>query len=221
MKNKLLIVMMLVVSALGSFWLVVPDNERLEIDEKITSSVDKDSDGLDDYTDIMEGARAQIGVVTEYDTGYYQDAYPPENSGVCADVIWRALEEAGYDLKEMLDADMALYPEDYTQDPAPDTNINFRRVRNIKVFLEKYAESLTIEVIPWDEENLAEWQGGDIVSFDQIEGGLWHIAIVSDERRDDGVPLIIHNYGYGVKENDYLLNWPTEITGHYRWVVDR
>jgi len=213
--------MMLVVSALGSFWLFVPSGERLEIDEKITNPVDKDSDGLDDYTDILEGARAQIGIVTEYDTSYYQDAYPPENSGVCADVIWRALEKAGYDFKDIIDEDMALYPEDYIQDPVPDTNINFRRVRNIKVFLDKYAENLTTEVIPWDKENLSEWQGGDIVSFDQIEGGLWHIAIVSDERRDDGVPLIIHNYGHGVKEDDYLLNWPTEITGHYRWSFDK
>ncbi len=212
MRKTVLIIIMLVGSALGSFWIFVRDDDtRFEIKEEIISTIN---------ADILKEARSQIGVITEYDTDYYQDAYPPENSGVCADVIWRALKQAGYDFKEMLDADMSSYPEDYPSDPIPDPNINFRRVRNIKVFLEKYAESLTTEVIPFDEENLKKWQGGDIVTFDQIEGGLWHVAIVSDERRDDGVPLIIHNYGYGVREDDYLLNWPTQITGHYRFKAE-
>lgn len=165
---------------------------------------------------ITEAARSQIGVVTEYDTSYYNEAYPPENKGACADVIWRAFMDLGWDFKKIIDEDMKKYSDKYPDNPIPDQNINFRRVRNIKIFLEKNAQSLDTKVLPNDFENLKNWQAGDIVTFAQIPGGLWHIAVISDLRRDDGVPLIIHNYGRGVKENDYLLDWPTEITGHYR-----
>ncbi len=186
---------------------------------RLNSSIDNDGDKVNDYIDIVENARAQIGVVTKYDTNYYSSAFPPADSGACADVIWRALLESGYDFKKMIDEDIVANSEIY---PAKgDSNIDFRRVRNIQVFLEKNTESLTTEVIPGDYENMYQWQGGDIVTFEQIPGGLWHVAIVSDERRKDGVPLIIHNYGYGVKEDDYLLNWPTKINGHYRWMLKR
>lgn len=187
---------------------------------RLNSSFDKDKDGINDYIDIVENARAQIGVVVKYDTSYYSGAFPPADRGACADVIWRAFREVGYDFKAMIDEDIAKNLGDYPRDPKGDLNINFRRVRNIKVFLERNAESLTTEVLPGNYENMYQWQGGDIVTFDQIPGGLWHVAIVSDERRKDGVPLLIHNYGHGVREDDYLLNWPTKINGHYRWVLN-
>ncbi|MFC1615962.1 DUF1287 domain-containing protein [Patescibacteria group bacterium] len=193
-----------------------PVTTELEI-KQIVSEIDEDGDGIDDFLDIVESARSQIGVVTKYDTNYYSEAFPPEDRGSCADVIWRALQESGYDFKVMIDEDMALVPELYPQDSTPDPNINFRRVRNIRIFLDRHMESLTTEVIPGDIINLEKWQGGDIVTYAQIPGGLWHIAVISNERRVDGVPLLIHNYGSGVKEDDYLLNWPTEITGHYRF----
>jgi hypothetical protein len=72
-------------------------------------------------------------------------------------------------------------------------------------------------VIPNNKENLSKWQGGDIVTYEQIPGGLWHIAIVSNKRRNDGVPYLIHNYGQGVQESDHLTKWPTDISGHFRW----
>jgi len=184
---------------------------------QLISETDADNDGLDDYSDIVQNARAQIDVVTLYDTSYYVGGYPPENSGVCADVIWRALQGAGYDFKKMIDDDMLAYPERYTNDY--DTNINFRRTQNIRIFLENNVQTLPTEVIPNNYDNLVTWQGGDIVTFAQIPGGLWHVAIVSDRRRADGVPYLIHNHGYGTLENDYLLRWPTEITGHFRFML--
>ena len=39
---------------------------------------------------LVEAARAQIGVVTSYGTGYYAGGYPPEDSGACADVVVRS-----------------------------------------------------------------------------------------------------------------------------------
>lgn len=178
---------------------------------------DRDNDKINDFADILQSARSQIGVVTEYDTSYYTNAFPPPDRGACADVIWRALQGSGYDFKTLIDHDIKKFPQDYKEDPVPDPNINFRRVENIRTFLEKYARKLTTKAVPFDQENLKEWQAGDIITYAQIPGGLWHIAIISDQRRPDGVPLLIHNYGRGVREDDYLLRWPTKITGHYRW----
>lgn len=183
---------------------------------KVLAENDEDGDGVDDYADLLQSAREQIGIVTEYDTSYYQDGFPPEHKGACSDVLWRAMKGVGYDFKKMLDDDMERNSANYPQDPIQDKNINFRRVQNIRLFLNKYAEVLTTEIEPNDFENLKKWQAGDIVTFDQIPGGLWHVAIVSDKRRKDGVPYLVHNHGYGVQENDYLLDWPAEIRGHFR-----
>lgn len=183
--------------------------------QRVTSDRDADHDSVDDYTDIVQNARAQIGVVTSYDTSYYTGGYPPAHTGACSDVIWRTLADAGYDLKQLLDDDMAAHPKEYPT--AFDPNINFRRTQNIRVFLERTAQSLTTAVLPNDRANLVQWQGGDIVTFAQIPGRLWHIAIVSDHRRPDGVPYLIHNHGQGTLENNYLTYWPAPITGHFRF----
>ena len=91
----------------------------------------------------------------------------------------------------------------------PDPNIDFRRVPNLRVFFERYAESLTT-----DPYEIAEWQPGDIVTF---EGS--HIGIISDKRNRDGIPYLIHNSGQPKREEDALLrchrNHP--ISGHFRW----
>lgn len=170
-------------------------------------------------TPLVESARQQIGVVTEYDTGYYQGGYPPPGRGACTDVIETALRENGYDLKAKIDRDMEKFPELY---PHPsDSNINFRRVVNVKVFLDRNAEKLsTCTTSDCFKQSL--WQPGDIVTFDQIPGSLWHIAIVSNKTKRDAknaavkIPFLIHNYGRGVIEDDLLLTWPAPISGHYR-----
>lgn len=169
-------------------------------------------DGVDtDQTHpLVESARKQIGVVTKYDTGYYQGGYPPEDRGACTDVVARALKDNNYDLKSKIDADMRENPARYVHESDP--NINFRRVVNVKAFMDAHAENLSTCT---DQECLQEWQPGDIVTFDQIPGSLWHIAIVSN-KSIDGIPLLIHNYGSGVVEDNKLLTWPAPITGHYR-----
>ncbi|HJE21150.1 MAG TPA: DUF1287 domain-containing protein, partial [Bifidobacterium pullorum] len=67
------------------------------------SPVDFDGDGVDDYTDILNGARKDAEAAPIYDDGYYQGGYPPADRGACTDVVWRAFAEAGYDLKAMVD----------------------------------------------------------------------------------------------------------------------
>lgn len=181
--------------------------------------VDKDGDGLTDLEDIAAGARQEVTERTIYVDDYYSGGYPPDGLGVCTDVIWRAFEAAGYDLKSLVDADIRAHPSDYPRVIwGPDPNIDFRRVPNLVVFLEKVATSLTTEVRPGDPVNLAQWQGGDVVVFGT--GGVYdHIAIISDRRRSDGVPLIIHNQGPWATEEDALLTRPTGIAAHFRFPV--
>ncbi|HIE11847.1 MAG TPA: DUF1287 domain-containing protein [Desulfotomaculum sp.] len=151
---------------------------------------------------------------TSYDAGYYA-SHPPEGRGACTDVIWRAFREAGYDLKKMVDDDIRAAPEAYgSTGSRPDPNIDFRRVSNLAVFFKRHAQELTTEVRPGDQENLANWQPGDIVLFGPP---YEHIGIISDKRRSDGVPLLIHNAGPRAAEGDYLLHWPSRITHHFRY----
>lgn len=186
--------------------------------ERITSSTDKDQDGLNDTDDILEGARKDVKNKPRYKDGYYSGGYPPSDAGVCTDVIWRAFMNAGYVLKDMIDEDiqehMDLYPR---VDGNPDPNIDFRRIKNLRVFFDCYAVALTTELIPGDEDNLKEWQAGDIVVFDDP---LEHIGILSDQRNLEGIPLMIHNCGPYTQENDMLIYWRdnlSPIIGHYRF----
>lgn len=174
------------------------------------STVDFDGDGVDDYTDILAGARKDAEAAPTYDDGYYQGGYPPADRGACTDVVWRAFAEAGYDLKAMVDADIAAYPADYANAaPAPDPNIDFRRTGVLDVFLSKYAQTLTT-----DTSDTAAWQGGDIVVFEYTR----HIGVVSDLRDGDGLPFIIHNMGQRQRENDYLVfRKHMAVSGHYRF----
>lgn len=122
--------------------------------EEIKSKNDKNNNGIDDYTDILLGARKDAENKPTYVSKYYSGGYPPENEGVCADVIWRAFENAGYNLKEMIDTDIKNNLDKYPRvEGKPDTNIDFRRVPNLKIFFERYATKLTEDL-----EKISEWQ---------------------------------------------------------------
>jgi len=191
-----------------------PFARRVEV-ERLTFPHDEDGDGISDLDDIVAGARAYVETRPRYADGYYAGGYPPEGVGVCTDVIWKALRAAGFDLKAALDADIKAHPGDYPRVGGhPDPNIDFRRVPNLAVFFRKYGQVLTEKVVPGDPENLKEWQGGDIVIFGP---NLDHIGIVSDRRRKDGVPLLIHNAGPWGTEDDSLTRWPTGIHYHIRF----
>ena len=142
----------------------------------------------------------------KYDGSYVAGGYPPDDVGVCTDLVWRAFKEAGYSLKDMLDNDIAAYQSEYPGANPPDPNIDFRRVKNLKVFFEKYAKSL-----PCDIERVEEFQAGDIVIF----GDDNHIGIVSDKRDKDGHTYILHNTNQKNREENYLLKHTP--TSHYRF----
>lgn len=180
--------------------------------EVIKSQTDKDGDGIDDYTDILLGARAEAERKPKYKSAYYAGGYPPDTEGVCTDVIWRALRDAGYSLKDMVDEDIAQNVEAYPRvGGKPDSNIDFRRVPNLKVYFERNHIILTNDL-----NQIAEWQPGDIVVF-----GTTHVGIISDKRNKNGTPYLIHNGGQPNREEDILelYNQYEPITGHYRWAT--
>lgn len=182
--------------------------------EKVYVNSDKDNDGKLDLEDIVEGARLDAKNKPTYKSAYYQGGYPPSTEGVCTDVVWRAFKNAGYNLKDMVDKDIENNLKAYPRvEEKPDPNIDFRRVPNLHVFFTRHAESLTLELKPGDAINLSKWQGGDIITFDNPQ----HIAIVSDKRRKDGVPFIIHNSSPYTAEADVLDYWYPKIIGHFRY----
>lgn len=177
--------------------------------KKIYSSKDYNNNGIDDYTDILLGARMDAENHPTYKSAYYAGGYPPDNEGVCTDVIWRAFKNAGYSLKDMVDEDIKNNVELYPRvNGMPDTNIDFRRVPNLKVYFDRNAILLTTDIY-----EIAQWQAGDIVIF-----GTSHIGIISDKRNKKGVPYLIHNANQANREEDALEMWNyfEPISGHYR-----
>ena len=209
----LLILCLLVMAGVGGYALFRYQNtsaERLPdrydgVIEQIHSAADEDRDGMDDQTDILEGALHYVSSRPKYKSRYYQTGYPDDGYGVCTDVVAYALRYAGYDLMALIEADIQANPNDYNIEE-PDIHIDFRRVRNLKVYFAHAALSLTTDV-----SAIEEWQGGDIVIFQN------HIGIVSDRRNRDGVPYVIHHNGPWQKtyEQD-ILEDRDDIAGHYR-----
>ena len=161
---------------------------------------------MDDYTDILLGARQDAENRPRYDGSYQQEGYPPDDIGVCTDVVWRAFKNAGYSLRYMVDRDIMLHPDDYSRVDKRDDKIDFRRVVNLRVFFDRYALTLTTDTTAIDQ-----WQGGDIVIFKDNK----HIGIVSDKRTKEGIVYIIHNGGQPVREENYLKRG--EVLRHYRF----
>ncbi|WP_243237169.1 DUF1287 domain-containing protein [Heliobacterium chlorum] len=184
----------------------------------VLSGQDRDRDGLDDSLDIAAGARSEVDRKPIYQSNYYVGGYPPDTEGVCTDVVWRAFRDAGYDLKALVDEDIRKNPRAYPRVAMrPDPNIDFRRVPNLVVFFKRYGQMLTTDVVSGDAANLVEWQPGDIVVFG-LGTSLEHIGVVSDRRRSDGIPLVIHNSGPTPREENALVLWPAKIDYHFRYI---
>ena len=163
---------------------------------------------------LVLSARAQIGVTTSYDSSYHKLSYPggdvPMNTGVCADVIVRALRRLGVDLQKEVHEDMlqnfAVYPRKWKL-TKPDQNIDHRRVPNLMTYFQRKGYAQPIDQQP------EHYLPGDIVAWD-LGGGVTHVGIVSDKHINAGVPLMIHNIGGGVQEENVLFQF--QIIGHYR-----
>ena len=177
-------------------------NEDFNI-PNIKSNIDYDNDGIDDYTDIYLSALDYVKTKPKYKSKYYNGGFPNDNFGVCTDVVAFAFLNAGYNLRDLVDEDIRENMELYNIDK-PDKNIDFRRVKNLKIFFDRTASTLTNDV-NW----YMDFQKGDIVVFDK------HIAIISEKRNKKGIPYIIHNSGNFKYVEDALTRY--NIIGHYRW----
>lgn len=173
--------------------------------EQYKSKIDKDNDGIDDQTDILNNTREYIKTKPKYKSKYYGTGYPNDKYGVCTDVVGFALKNSGYDLMELINEDIKNNKEKYDIDVI-DKNIDFRRVKNLIIFFENNSINLTTDI-----NTLEEWQGGDIIIFKN------HIGIVSDIRNKKGIPFIIHHQSpYQSNYEEDILETRNDIVGHYR-----
>ena len=164
---------------------------------------------------LVRDARSQIGVTMSYDPAYRKITFPmgdvPLSTGVCTDVVIRALRGQGVDLQALVNKDMkaawAAYPKIWGLQK-PDGNIDHRRVPNLEVFFRRHGQSLSLS-------DKATFKAGDIVTWRLPQSNLPHIGIVSDKRAADGTPLIIHNIGRGTREENVLFAYP--LKGHFRY----
>ena len=174
--------------------------------ETYRSATDKDGDGIDDQTDILASVKAYLETKPRYKSAYYASGWPDDGFGVCTDVVAQGLLGAGYDLRELVDADRRTNPEGYEANEKPDKNIDFRRVRNLLPYFSHTAISLTV-----DPSKIGEWQPGDVV--------VWagHVGVISEHRNYKGVPFVYHhaNERQTEYEEDVLESFG-EILGHFR-----
>ena len=205
--NFLIILIIVVLYALYRFNYIPHKkytNEDFNIKTYI-SKTDKDNDGIDDQTDILNNVRDYIKTNPKYKSKYYATGYPNDEYGVCTDVVAFGLKGAGYDLMDLVNEHIKTNRNLYDIDVI-DKNIDFRRVRNLKVYLDNNAIALTNDI-----NKIKEWQGGDIVVFKN------HIGIVSDKRNKKGVPFIIHHANpYQRYYEEDILEYRNNIIGHYR-----
>ncbi len=166
---------------------------------------------------ILESANEQIDTTTSYTQKYYTISYPngdvPKTTGACTDVVIRSHRAAGIDLQKEVHEDMkanfSKYPKKWGL-KKPDTNIDHRRVPNLRRFFERNGKSLSVS------KEGSNYKPGDIVSWDLNGKGLTHIGLVSNIwNEQEKRYLIIHNIGSGTELEDRLFEW--EITGHYRF----
>lgn len=169
------------------------------------SNIDKDNDGIDDQTDILDGAKKYISTKPKYKSKYYNTGYPNDGYGVCSDVVAFALKDAGYDLQILVNEHI-LANKDLYDIEVVDKNIDFLRVKNLKIYLDYNSQSLTTDI-----NDIEKWQGGDIVVFKK------HIGIVSDNRNRKGISFVIHHANpYQKYYEEDILEYHNDIVGHYR-----
>lgn len=175
--------------------------------EPYISNVDKDNDGIDDQTDILNNVKEYIKTKPKYESKYYATGYPNDEYGVCTDVVANGLKGAGYDLMQLVNQDIKKNRKRYNIEKI-DINIDFRRVKNLDIYFKNNNISLTTDL-----SKIEEWQGGDIIVMKD------HIGIISDKRNKNGIPLLIHHQNpeqINYEEDVLELYGQDSIVGHYR-----
>lgn len=204
----LIVIMIIAIIYLLYLFNYIPHKKYSNIDfniETYKSNIDFDNDGIDDQTDVLDGVKNYVARNPKYKSKYYETGYTNDEYGVCTDVVAFGLNNAGYDLMTLVNEDIKNNIDRYNIEVI-DKNIDFRRVKNLKIYFERNAISLTTDV-----SKIEEWQGGDIIIFEN------HIGVISDSRNKNGVPFVIHHANPFQKyyEED-ILETRNDIVGHYR-----
>lgn len=155
---------------------------------------------------LANAALAQRWVPAVYNPAYVKIPYPggdvPWYTGVCTDVVVRAYRTLGIDLQVRVHK---------ARVGSGDTNIDHRRVNVLRKFFARKGRSLSTAKDP------ALYKPGDIVTMYVHDGTFskTHVVIVTQYKSPAGVPLVVHNRGYGVQLEDWLF--ARKITGHFRY----
>ena len=214
MKRGLFIVVLLGVATIGATaaWKDVNADGQANISEQAAQyPYDRNFS-----TELVKAALERTKHSVTYDGSYRKIAYPggdvPDNIGVCSDVVIRVYRQVGIDLQKEIHEDMKGNFSFYSKRwglKKTDTNIDHRRVLNLRVFFNRHGVEILVSRSPDD------YLPGDLVTW-TVQGSLPHIGIVSDSRTLlRKRPLMVHNIGRGPVLEDMLFEYP--ITGHYRY----
>ena len=165
---------------------------RLASQPHVTPSAEVDCDFCPQR---IASCAAELPHYVRYIPDYVNITYPmgdvPETTGVCTDVVIRALRCSGVDLQE------EVFEHRKRKGKATDTNIDHRRVPNIGAYL---ADHPDWKVVPSDQPV----QAGDIVWWKVGRKRSNHVGVAVTDNR------IMHNIGHGVwadaKPNSFPLH---------------
>ena len=197
-------------------------------DETQASSESGPESGDIVLTDIQKQIVLRLLELVEEDIEYgyevFPDSgYPSNNIWISTDVISMILNEAGFDLMELIYKDMSEHKEDYPMDIKGRKEaikyIDFRDVFFQEQFFKRHAFELPTEYTIDDPNNTILWQPGDILYFQfDPENPYKDLGgFVSPRKNVEGVPLIImiSAESGSISEVDVLLEYT--IVGHYRY----
>jgi uncharacterized protein YijF (DUF1287 family) len=161
---------------------------------------DTDRDGIPDALDVLIGAKKTVLNADAYTEGYVAIKYPmgdvPRTTGVCTDVIVRAVRNAGVDIQKALHDDIARARASYPMVKGNgDTHIDHRRVKTLLPYFKRHWEAHSAKLDDPKDPLLP----GDVIFMDTFPGrsGPDHIGIISDRIGDAGLPLVINNWTNG------------------------
>jgi hypothetical protein len=179
---------------------------------------DRDRDGIPDPLDVLVGGKKLVVNGAHYTGDYFVIGYPggdaPRDKGSCADVVVRALRNAGVDLQKLVADDIAAAPRAYPTVRKVDHNIDHRRVRNLRVWFARHGERHGVD--PADAKD--PFRPGDVLFLDTIASkkGPDHVGIVSDVIGPSGLPLVINNWTDGYQDSEMDLLPAVPVTDRFR-----
>jgi uncharacterized protein YijF (DUF1287 family) len=172
---------------------------------------------------LAEAARGQVGVTKAYDPSYRTIPSPNgavlRSTGVCADVLVRAARDAWrVDLQQLIHEDMTRNFDAYPSRRAwglkgPDSNIDHRRVLNLETYLTRQRAQLTFAAPKTAGDRFDDPRPGDILTW-RVWSGRPHIGVVSEGPEH---VRVVHNIGWGAKEEPLWMFKLHTAVGHYRW----